>query len=143
MLYGYGDDLLWGLAITLQVGISAIPLMLVLGLLGAWGKLSKNPLAQTLAGAYTTVVRGVPELLVIYLFFFGSTGAVMWVAGLFGYTQYIELDAFTIGVLAVGLISGAYSTEVIRGAFQAIPPGQVEAGRAVGMSSWQIFRDFV
>jgi octopine/nopaline transport system permease protein len=64
---------------------------------------------------------------------------VMGIAGLFGYTGYIEVNAFTIGVLSVGLISGAYSTEVIRGAIQAVPFGQIEAGRAVGMRRMQIF----
>jgi octopine/nopaline transport system permease protein len=93
-----------------------------------------------IAEGYTTVLRGVPELLVIYLFFFGSGGAVMWVARQFGYTGYIELDSFTIGVLALGVISGAYSAEVIRGAMQAIPRGQIEAGHAVGMSGITIFR---
>jgi octopine/nopaline transport system permease protein len=63
----------------------------------------------------------------------------MGIAGLFGYTGYIEVNAFTVGVLAVGLISGAYSTEVIRGAIQAVPFGQIEAGRAVGMHRMQIF----
>ena len=137
---GWGDEMLRGAGVTVLLAVSSFALGLLIGTLGASAKLSGNRLLAGIAQVYTTIIRGVPELLVIYLFFFGSTGAVMWVAGLFGYTQYIELDAFTIGVLAVGLISGAYSTEVIRGAFQAIPPGQVEAGRAVGMSSWQIFR---
>ena len=136
---GWGDEMLRGAGVTVLLAVSSFALGLFIGTLGASAKLSGNRLLAGTAQVYTTIIRGVPELLVIYLFFFGSTGAVMWVAGLFGYTQYIELDAFTIGMLAVGLISGAYSTEVIRGAFQAIPTGQIEAGRALGMSSWQIF----
>ena len=108
--------------------------------MAAGAKLSGNFLLYGIADVYTTVIRGVPELLVIYLFFFGSGGAVMWVARQFGYTGYIELDSFTIGVLAIGVISGAYSAEVIRGAIQAIPRGQIEAGHAVGMSGLKIFR---
>ena len=66
-------------------------------------------------------MRGVPELLVIYLLFFGGNVAIMFLAGLFGYQGYIELNAFTIGTFAVGPVSGAYSTEVIRGAVQSVP----------------------
>ena len=136
---GWGDEMLRGAAMTVVLAVLSFALGLLVGMAGAAAKLSGNWLLAGIAQIYTTVIRGVPELLVIYLFFFGSTGAVMWVAGLFGYTEYIELDAFTIGVLAVGLISGAYSTEVIRGAFQAIPTGQIEAGRAVGLSAAKIF----
>ncbi|NBC32383.1 MAG: ABC transporter permease subunit [Alphaproteobacteria bacterium] len=137
---GWGDEMLRGAAMTVVVAVLAYGLGLVVGTGAAAAKLSGSFILRSIAGAYTTVIRGVPELLVIYLFFFGSGGAVMWVARQFGYTGYIELDAFTIGVLAVGIISGAYSTEVIRGAFQTIPAGQIEAGRAAGMSGWLIFR---
>jgi len=85
-------------------------------------------------------VRGVPELLVIYLLLFGGSGMIMAVAGVFGYSGYVELNAFSIGVAAVGLISGAYSTEVIRGAVKAVPYGQIEAARACGMGRWRILR---
>lgn len=137
---GWGDEMLRGAAMTVALALSAYALGLIVGTLGAAAKLGGNRVLAGIAQVYTTVVRGVPELLVIYLLFFGSTGAIMWVAGVFGYTGHIELDDFTIGVVAVGLISGAYSTEVIRGAFQAVPPGQIEAGRAAGMSPGLIFR---
>jgi octopine/nopaline transport system permease protein len=137
---GWGDELLRGAAMTIAVAVLAYLLGIVLGTLAAGAKLSGNPVLFGIAEGYTTVLRGVPELLVIYLFFFGSGGAVMWVARQFGYTGYIELDSFTIGVLALGVISGAYSAEVIRGAMQAIPRGQIEAGHAVGMSGITIFR---
>lgn len=137
---GWGDELLRGAAMTIAVAVLAYLLGIVLGTLAAGAKLSGNPVLFGIAEGYTTVLRGVPELLVIYLFFFGSGGAVMWVARQFGYTGYIELDSFTIGVLALGVISGAYSAEVIRGAMQAIPRGQIEAGHAVGMSGIKIFR---
>lgn len=137
---GWGDEMLRGAAMTVVVAVLAYVLGLVVGTGAAAAKLSGGVVLRSIAGAYTTVIRGVPELLVIYLFFFGSGGAVMWVARQFGYSGYLELDAFTIGVLAVGIISGAYSTEVIRGAFQTVPAGQIEAGRAAGMSGWLIFR---
>lgn len=137
---GWGDEMLRGAAVTVALAVLAFALGLVLGTAAAAAKLSGSRILRGTAEVYTTVIRGIPELLVIYLFFFGSTGAIMWFAGMFGYTRYIELNAFTIGVLAVGIISGAYSTEVIRGAIQAIAPGQIEAARSVGMDRWKIFR---
>jgi len=97
-------------------------------------KLSNNKLLNFVANSYTTVIRGVPELLVIYLFFFGGTGAVMYVASIFGYNEYIEINAFITGAFAIGIISGAYSTEVFRGAVQSIDKGQFEAAKVLGLS---------
>jgi octopine/nopaline transport system permease protein len=136
---GWGDELLRGALMTVAVSVGAFALGQIFGVLGALAKLSgKRPLAF-LADFYTTVVRGIPELLVIYLLFFGSSSAIMAVAGLFGYTGYLEVNAFAVGVLAVGLIAGAYSTEVIRGAIAAVPRGQIEAGRAMGMNRRLVF----
>ena len=82
---------------------------------------------------YTTVIRGVPELLVIYLFFFGGSAAVMYVAKIFGYEGYIEINAFITGAFSIGIISGAYSTEVFRGAYLSIERGQFEASKGLGL----------
>jgi octopine/nopaline transport system permease protein len=137
---GWGDEMARGAAITFALAICAYLLGIAIGIAGASLKLGGGPIGRALAGTYTTVIRGVPELLVIYLFAFGAPGAVMFFAeSMFGYDQYIEPPAFLVGTVAVGLISGAYSTEVIRGAMQMIPEGQIEAGRAVGMSERQIF----
>ena len=73
-----------------------------------------------------------PELLVIYLLFFGGSGAVMYVAKIFGYNGYIEVNAFLTGAISIGIISGAYSTEVFRGAIQSINQGQFEASKVLG-----------
>lgn len=137
---GWGWQMLAGLGMTVAVSVSAFALGVVFGSLGAAAKLGGSLVLGGLAEVYTTVVRGVPELLVIYLLFFGGNGMVMAVAVVFGYDGYLQLNAFTIGVLAVGLISGAYSTEVIRGAVQAVPPGQIEAAKACGMGRWLILR---
>ncbi len=137
---GWGAQLLRGAGMTLAVATLSFSFGLIAGTALATAKLTGGWIARGLAEAYTTVLRGVPELLVIYLFFFGSTGAVMAVARLFGHTGYLELDRFTLGVLAVGSISAAYSTEVVRGAVQAIPRGQIEAGKALGMSRRLIAR---
>ena len=137
---GWGDEMLRASLMTLAVSLSSMALGLVLGSIGAAAKLSDLLAARAIAGFYTTVVRGVPELLVIYLLFFGGSGAVMFVAGMFGYHGYIELNAFTIGMVAVGVVSGAYSTEVIRGAVLSVPRGEIEAAKAIGMRRMLIFR---
>lgn len=137
---GWGDNLMRGAGITVLVAVLSFAMGLPIGLLGAGAKLSDNRALRGIADVYTTVFRGVPELLVIYLFFFGSSQAIMKAAGIFGYTGYLELPPFLVGVLAVGVISGAYSTEVFRGAILAVPRGQIEAGMAMGMRPSLIFR---
>jgi octopine/nopaline transport system permease protein len=137
---GWGDEMLRAALMTVAVSLSSMALGLVLGSIAAAAKLSYSLVAKGIAGFYTTVVRGVPELLVIYLLFFGGSGAVMFLAGIFGYHGYIELNAFTIGMVAVGVVSGAYSTEVIRGAVLSVPRGEIEAAKAIGMHRWLIFR---
>ena len=141
MLYGYGDDLLRGLAVTILVGVSAIPLMLLLGLLGAWGKLSANPAARTLAGAYTTIVRGIPELVLILLVYYGVTILLQnALDAILGGDSRINIDPFTAGTITLGTIYGAFATEVFRGAFQALDRGQIEAAYSAGMSKGLAFR---
>ena len=137
---GWGDQILLGAGMTVLVAVLSFLSGVVIGMAGAGAKLSHSPVLRGGADVYTTVVRGVPELLVIYLLFFGLDSAIQSVAGVFGYTGMIRVEPFVIGVLAVGIISGAYSTEVLRGAIQTIPAGQIEAARAVGMHRWLIFR---
>lgn len=138
---GWGDEMVRGAVWTLLLATVAFVLGVAVGSIGAAAKLSHLPPLRWLGQGYTTVIRGVPDLLVIYLLFFGGNQAVMAIArGLFGYDGYIELDAFTIGAIALGTVSGAYSTEVIRGAVQAVPYGQIEAARGCGMSGWLLFR---
>ncbi len=137
---GWGDEMLRAALMTLALSITAMLLGLVIAVLGAGAKLSHSMALRALGGTYTTIIRGIPELLIIYLLFFGGSGATMAIARVFGYHGYIELNAFTIGTLAIGFISGAYSTEVLRGAFLAVPRGQIEAARACGMSGLLLFR---
>jgi octopine/nopaline transport system permease protein len=137
---GWGDEMLKGALMTVLVSISAMAIGLVVSVFGTMSKLSSNGFIRGIGNTYTTIVRGIPELLVIYLLYFGLNNAVMGVAkGVFGYNQYIELPVFLVAALAVGLISGAYSTEVIRGAFLAVPKGQIEAAKSVGMNRFLIF----
>jgi His/Glu/Gln/Arg/opine family amino acid ABC transporter permease subunit len=140
-LKGYGWTLWAGLAITLETGFFAAIVAVLMGLLGAWGKLSKSPAARTIANIYTVIVRGVPELVLILLCYYGGTILLQDLLSMIaGEEVLIDIDPFSAGVITIGLIYGAFATEVFRGAFQAVPKGQIEAARATGMSPVLIFR---
>ena len=130
---GWGDELFYATLMTIAVSITAMLIGFLFALIFTPLKLSKYKSLNLIGNFYTTVIRGVPELLVIYLFFFGGSGAIMFVASMFGYYEYIEINAFITGSFAIGIISGAYSTEVFRGAIQSIDRGQFEAAKVLGI----------
>ena len=136
---GWGDELFYATLMTIAVAITAMLIGFLFALIFTPLKLSKNKFLNLIANSYTTVIRGVPELLVIYLLFFGGTGAVMYVASIFGYNEYIEINAFITGAFSIGIISGAYSTEVFRGAIQSIDKGQFEAANVLGLNKFGKF----
>jgi octopine/nopaline transport system permease protein len=136
---GWGDELFYATLMTVAVSITAMVIGFLFAAVFTPLKLSKYKSLNLIGNFYTTVIRGVPELLVIYLFFFGGSSAIMYVASIFGYFEYIEINAFTTGSLAIGIISGAYSTEVFRGAIQSIDKGQFEAAKVLGVSKFGQF----
>ena len=136
---GWGDELFYATLMTIAVAITAMLIGFFFALIFTPLKLSKNKVLNLIANSYTTVIRGVPELLVIYLFFFGGSAAIMFVASIFGYGEYIEINAFMTGAFSIGIISGAYSTEVFRGAIQSIDKGQFEAANVLGLSKFGKF----
>ena len=136
---GWGDELFRATLMTIAVSITAMIIGFSFAAIFTPLKLSKFKSLNLIANIYTTVIRGVPELLVIYLFFFGGSGAIMFVASMFGYNEYIEINAFVTGSFAIGIISGAYSTEVFRGAIQSIDKGQFEAAKVLGFSKFKQF----
>ena len=136
---GWGDELFYATLMTIAVSITAMLIGFLFAAVFTPLKLSKHKSLNLIGNFYTTVIRGVPELLVIYLFFFGGSSAIMYVASIFGYFEYIEINAFTTGSLAIGIISGAYSTEVFRGAIQSIDKGQFEAAKVLGISRFGQF----
>ena len=136
---GWGDELFFATLMTLAVSITAMLIGFIFALIFTPLKLSKNKFLNIIANSYTTVIRGVPELLVIYLFFFGGSSAIMFVASIFGYNDYIEINAFLTGAFSIGIISGAYSTEVFRGAIQSIDKGQFEASNVLGFNKFTRF----
>ena len=139
MLQGYGASLLQGAALTLAVALGALALALVLGLAGAVAKLSGSAFWRRAATVYTTVIRGVPDLVLMMLIFYGGQIALNSALEAIG-RESVDIDPFVAGVATLGFIFGAYFTETFRGAIQAVPTGQIEAGRAFGMSGWLVFR---
>ncbi|MDP6564070.1 MAG: ABC transporter permease [Alphaproteobacteria bacterium] len=138
---GWGDEMVFGAMMTLAVAASSYLLGIVIGAGAAAMKLSHWLVLRWLADVYTTIIRGIPELLVIYLVFFGGGALLRTIAkGVFGYGEFIDLPIFITGMICIGLSAGAYSTEVIRGAVLAVPRGQIEAARAVGMGKVLRFR---
>lgn len=137
MLHGYAASILQGAALTLGVALASLAVAAVLGLVGASAKLSRSRWARGVATLYTTVIRGVPDLVLMLLVFFGGQLAVNELASRWGHEEYVDVDPFVAGVLTIGFVFGAYLTETFRGAFLAVPVGQREAALAYGMSRWQ------
>ena len=133
---GWGDELFFATLMTLVVAITAMFIGFIFSLIFTPLKITNNKILNFIGNFYTTVIRGVPELLVIYLFFFGGSAAVMFVGKIFGYGGYIEINAFITGAFSIGIISGAYSTEVFRGAIQSIDKGQFEACKVLGLNKY-------
>ncbi|MXU65472.1 ABC transporter permease [Oceanomicrobium pacificus] len=134
ILIDYIPLLLRGAVVTISLALLGLLLATVLGALGAAGKLSGGRIAGALVRLYTTIVRGVPDLVLILLIYFGGQRLVNTVGDLFG-ADYIELSKFGAGVLSIGFIYGAYLTETFRGAYMTIPRGQVEAAQSLGMGA--------
>ncbi|AKF53731.1 MULTISPECIES: ABC transporter permease [Pseudomonas] len=136
-LHGFGPALAAGALMTVQLALSALCLGLILGLLGALAKTSPYKPLQWLGSTYSTLVRGIPELLWVLLIYFGTVNGMRALGNLFDIPD-LALSAFAAGVIALGICFGAYATEVFRGAILAIPKGHREAGLALGMSRSRI-----
>ena len=136
---GWGDELFYATLMTIAVSVTAMLIGFVFAFIFTPLKLSKYKFLNLIANFYTTVIRGIPELLVIYLIFFGGNAVIMSIAKVFGYNKYIELNALTIATIAIAVISATYSSEVLRASYLAIPKGQLEVARALGMNKFSIF----
>jgi histidine transport system permease protein len=137
-LQGYGPLLLNGTWQTVKLAVLSLALAFLLGLVGAAAKLSKNRFSHGAGTVYTTLVRGVPDLVLMLLLFYSIQIWLNNLTDLLGWDQ-IDIDPFVAGVAVLGFIYGAYFTETFRGAFLAVPRGQLEAGAAYGMTGWQVF----
>lgn len=138
-LHGYGPSIFEGTILTLEVSLASLLLAIFLGFLGAMAKLSRSPVLSGIAKIYTTVIRGIPDLVLMLLVYFGGQVFINRLAPLIGYNDYIDINPFIAGISTIGFIFGAYMTETFRGAILAVNPGQLEAGHAYGMSAIQVF----
>ena len=136
---GYHASILQGALLTVGVSLAALVVAILLGLLGASAKLSGRPILVGLATAYTTLVRGIPELVLMLLIFYGGTIGLNELLEAMGSRASVDINPFLAGTLTIGFIYGAYMTETFRGAILSIPKGQMEAGWAFGMSPLRTF----
>ncbi len=139
-LVGWWDDFFWGSVVVLQVFVVSLIMMVLFGLIGAAAKLSNNRVAQKIAGVYTVIFRGTPEILVLLLIYFGSAITLTAIAQVFDPSiRFVDIPPFWAGSFGIALIVGSYATETFRGAFLGVDPGQIEAARALGISNFQTF----
>lgn len=136
---GFGDEILLGAWLTLQLAFCSLLFGLVLGIAAAAATLSHSRILRFIAWIYVELVRGVPEILVVLIIYFGASLAIEQLLMLFESDIYIEVNAFIAGVFALGLVFGAFASEVIRGGFLAVPKGQIEAAISAGMTKRQQF----
>jgi polar amino acid transport system permease protein len=136
---GWGAVLLRGFVASLEIAFGSYALGLLIGLMGATGKLYGGEVARDLWEIYTTVVRAVPELVLILLLYYAGTDGINKLLALWGYDP-VDINGLLAGIIVLGIVQGAYSTEVFRGAIKAIPSGQIEAAKAYGMPSFMILR---
>jgi polar amino acid transport system permease protein len=139
---GYGDELLRGVWMTLQISFCAYAIGLTIGLAGAMGKLNGNVLTRSILNLYTTFVRASPDLVLILLLYYAGTGFLNSVLSSYGYSS-VHVSGFAAAVAVLAFVQGAYATEVFRGAIQAVPVGQIEAAKSFGMSPWLRFRRII
>lgn len=136
---GWGGNLLRGLANSLQIAFGAFGFGLVIGLFGASGKLYGGVILRDLLAIYTTVIRAVPELVLILILYYVGTDLINQASQAMGYGR-VEISGIVAGIWVLGIVQGAYATEVLRGAIQAVPKGQLEAARAYGMPPVMMMR---
>jgi len=138
-LSAYYSSILYGALLTVGVSLAALVVASILGLIGAAAKLSGKPPLVAFATVYTTIIRGIPDLVLMLLVFYGGSIGLNNLLEAMGSDITPDINPFTAGVLTLGFIYGAYMTETFRGAILAIPRGQFEAGAAFGMSPRQVF----
>ncbi len=139
---GYGDEMFWGLTRTIQISLLAYALGISLGLCGAMGKLTGGKWLKNTLEGYTTLVRAVPDLVLILLLYYAGTDGINRMLISVGLGP-IEVNGMVAAIFVLGFVYGAFSTEVLRAAIQAVPVGQIEAAKAYGMSPLLRFRRII
>ncbi len=137
---GWGDDIASGVAVTVTLALATLPLGLLLGFVIALAKQSPEPSMRLAANVYTTIFRGLPELLTLFLVYYGAQIGIQQLARLIDPEAAVEINSFIAGMVALGVVFSSYASEVFLSAFRAIPKGQYEGGYAVGLTRWQTMR---
>lgn len=142
-IVSYSPFILRGVGVTVALSVCSIVVAVFLGLAGAMASISRNPVAKRIASSYTTIVRGIPDLVFMLLLYNGGQVALNYLGDATGLWSFIELNQFVAGVVAIGIIFGAYMSETFRGAYLAIPVGMIEVGVSLGMTRITLFRRIV
>lgn len=137
---GWGDDIAYGVLVTVSLALATLPLGLFIGFMVALAKQSSEPSLRLAGNIYTTIFRGLPELLTLFLVFYGAQIGLQNVARLFNPGASIEINSFVAGMLALGVVFSSYASEVFLSAFRAIPQGQFEGGWSIGLSKAKTMR---
>lgn len=140
---GFMWQVLWSARITVAVAVCGMAVAMILGLLAANARLSKHSGLRGVATLYTSVVRGIPDLVQLLLIYYTGTEILQWISSQLGGPDRIDINQFVSGFVVLGIIYGAYTTEVFRGALLAVPKGQIEAAQACGMNRWQVLHRVV
>lgn len=139
----WGTLLLTSAAMTVAVSTSGYVFGMILGGMVAWARLRQNIILRLVSDIYTTLLRGIPDLLIIYLFYFGGSALLTHISNGLGVSGFVSVPAFATGTLAVGVASSAYQAEILRSAFLSINRGELEAARAAGMHDWLMLHRIV
>lgn len=141
MMGGYGGQFAAGVLLTLEISVCSYAIGLLFGVIGAAAKLSPWPPVRFLGGLYTTIVRALPELLLLLIAFYVLAGAVSGLAAAVGLVPAdFSFNPFLVAVISLGFIQGAYITEILRAGVLALPRGQNDAALALGLSFWVRWR---
>jgi polar amino acid transport system permease protein len=140
---GWGDEIADGFFITLCLSVGTLPVGLILGFFIALGKLSESKALKLSANIYTTIFRGLPELLTIFMIYFGLQIGLRQLLLALGFEGTIEINAFVAGLIALSLVFSGFASEVLASAFQAIPKGQYEGGEALGLRRSTVLRKII
>jgi polar amino acid transport system permease protein len=137
---GWGDEIASGVVVTVSLALATVPLGLLAGFLIALAKQSQERSLRLAANIYTTIFRGLPELLTLFLVFYGVQLGVQRVVAFVSPGASIEINAFVAGMVALGVVFSSFASEVFLSAFRAIPRGQYEGGQAIGLTRFQTMR---
>ncbi|MAS04742.1 MAG: ABC transporter permease [Ahrensia sp.] len=137
---GWSDEIAWGVLITVSLALATLPIGLFIGFMIALGKQSEEWTLRISAEIYTTIFRGLPELLTLFIVYYGLQIGIQLLLKLLGFEGTVEINSFMAGAMSLALVFSSYASEVFLSAFRAIPKGQYEGGFALGLRRGRVMR---